>query len=122
MQNRSFKKSLAETTKNCPIEMVKVKFFISKGILRISCRNEAQQETLLDLKSIDGHPVTVTLPWALTKSNENDQVFKESKQKSFKYIISGVSVDITDDEIKKATKCTEVNRISKQDRNKIVKT
>ena len=122
MKNRSFEKSLAETTKNCPIEMEKVKFFISQGMLRISCRNEVQQKTLLDLKNIDGHPVTVTLPWALTKSNKNDQVFKESKQKAFKYVISGVSVDITDDEIKEAAKCMEVNRISKQDKNKLVKT
>ena len=124
MQNRSFEKSLAEITKNCPIEMGKVKFFISKGILRINCRNEAQQETLLDLKRIDGHSVTVTLPWALTESNQNDHVFKESKpkRKAFKYFISGVPEDITDDEIKEAANCMEANRISKQDKNKLVQT
>lgn len=124
MKNRSFEKSLAEITKSCPLEMEKTKFFISKGILRISCRNEAQQDTLAKLRSIDGHPVTVTLPWALTKSNENDHVFHENKQKPriFKYVLSGVCVDITDDEIAEATKCAEVNRISKQDGNKLVKT
>ena len=78
MKNKAFEKALAEITKNCPLEMEKNKFFISKEILRISCRNDVQQKSLLNLKVIDGHSVTVTLPWALTRTN--DEVFNETKQ------------------------------------------
>ena len=99
----------------------KIKLFFSKEILRISCRNENQQKSLLELKTINGHNVTVTLPWALTK--EKDQVFKDDKQKkqkTFKYVISGVSTDITEDEIKAASNCLEVNRISRNENNNLV--
>ena len=55
----------------------------------------------------------------------SDLVFKETKQtnpKSYKYVISGVSADITDDEIKAASKCLEVYGISKKENNDLVKT
>ena len=61
VKDKSFKKALAEITKKCPLEMDKIKLFFSKEMLGISCRSENQQKSLLELKTINGNNVTVTL-------------------------------------------------------------
>ena len=62
--------------------------------------------------------MTGTLPWMLTVVNEeagkmDDESRPEKPPKNYKFVISGVSKEITENEIESAAKCKEATRISK---------
>ena len=95
-QPKTFEKAFKEATKNAEIKLEDIQFFIAKGIMRIKCIDESQQNNLLAITKIGEIRVTATLPWGL-KQTEN--VFKENrrgKTNEFKYVISGVATEIAE--------------------------
>ena len=71
--------------------------------MRIKCIDESQQNNLLAITKIGEIRVTATLPWGF-KQTEN--VIKENrpgKTKEFKYVISGVATEISENEIQNAS-------------------
>jgi hypothetical protein len=86
-----------------------------KDIVRIWCTNTEEQERLLDVAKIGDINVTITLPYAQTVSRT--EVFK-----TYKYVISGVPVDLKETEIKAFAECNDVHRIKRTINGTIIET
>ena len=97
---KTFEKILSEAVEGKTLDLSKIKFYLSKGVIRISCHDEKQQEKLSKVSRLGDIQVTATRPWMLTKSSENtgkmdDESRPEKAPKIFKYVISGVSKEIS---------------------------
>ena len=90
------------------LDLSKIKFYLSKGIVRVSCHDEKQQGKLLKISKLGEIQVTATLPWMLTKSSESIEIMDDKSKpekapKIFEYVISGVSKEVSENEIQNST-------------------
>ena len=121
---KTFQKLIRDQFEGNSLDLSKLKFFLTKGILRVSCNNELQQEKLSKLNKLGELQVTVSLPWKDSKNSDKiDDQSKVGRQlKLHKYVISGVSREISVDEIKSALNCADATRISKLVENILTET
>ena len=110
---KTFERNLLEVDEGKDLDLNKLKFYLSKGIVRINCNDEKQQENCLKINKIGDIQVTATLPWMLSKTSETMESQPEKSSKIFKYVISSVSKEISENEIQNSISCKEATRISR---------
>jgi len=81
-----------------------------RHIVRITCTSTEEQERLLDVANMD---VTISRPYAGTKREEPAETVQDVFY-TYKYVISGVPIDVRLDEIKEIAECESVTRISRR--------
>ena len=64
---KTFEKNLSEIVEGKTLDLSKLKLYLSKGIVRVNCNDEKQQEKCLKIKKNCDIQVTATLPWMLSK-------------------------------------------------------
>ena len=119
---KTFEQDFKAATKISNLKAEDVKFFLAKGIIRVKCKNEKQQQDLSTIKKIGDIQVTASLPWALSQNENAVNQNRAKKPVEFKYVISGVATEITENEIKGAVDCKEVIRINKLENKNLVQT
>lgn len=87
------------------------------GCLRTACYHPAVRDILLDLTTIRGKPVTVSLPWTGNEKAMERSVNKDGQGRYNKVVVSGVSEQWTIDELKETCKAIYARRINRRDVN-----
>ena len=85
----------------------------SNGIVRIDCKSAEQLEVLLSIKEFLQRPVTLTRPWAgsekATKRADDNKPVRYNK-----IVVTGVSEQWTDEDLKEELDADYVRRINKR--------